>query len=91
MKEVIDKDTGRKVRYFDSSDPTYQSYNANQSAATQPIQEFNFELRVEEHKEALKLIGGMIASNVGFSPDIFSMDSTTSKTATEVVSDKSDT
>lgn len=78
----------RNVSYFDKNDQVYQAINGMES---QPVKEIDFTLRVQEHIEAINNELKWLSASVGLGQDYYSFDSAGLKTATEVISDKSDT
>jgi len=89
VKTVIDGD-GRAKRYFDADDETYQAFQSG-NMDEDNIKDISTELRVEEHIAAMNTMLSLLASQTGFSPNAFSFDGQSMKTATEVVSENSKT
>lgn len=90
VKVVVDPQTGRMERYFDSNDETYEALNSD-SMDDAKIQEISVELRVEEHISAINALLNIFAMQTGFSSGTFTFDGQSMKTATEVVSEQSKT
>lgn len=88
VKVVVDPDSGQMVRYFDSSDETYEAMNADDEFE---MKEISVELRVEEHISAINALLNVFAMQTGFSPGTFTFDGQSMKTATEVISEQSKT
>lgn len=78
----------RNVSYFDRKDKVYVAINGMEN---QPVKEIDFTLRVDEHIQAINSELNWLSSGVGLGQDFYSFDSEGLKTATEVISDKSDT
>lgn len=89
VKTVFDSE-GRRHRYFDSSDETYESFNTGNMDDAQ-IHDINVELRVEEHVGAINALLNLFAMQTGFSSGTFTFDGQSMKTATEVISEQSKT
>lgn len=90
VKAIVDPNTGETHRYFDANDETYEAFNF-ESLDSQKIHDNSVELRVEEHIKAIQSLLDVFAMQIGCSPGIFSFDGQGVKTATEVVSENSDT
>lgn len=78
----------RNVSYFDKKDKVYVAINGMEN---QPVKEIDFTLRVQEHIEAINNELRWLSASVGLGQDYYSFDREGLKTATEVISDKSDT
>lgn len=89
IKTVFDNQ-GRRHRYFDSSDETYESFNTGNMDDAK-IHDINVELRVEEHTGAINAMLELFAMQTGFSSGTFTFDGQSMKTATEVISEQSKT
>ena len=91
IRQVVDPVTGKMVRYFDSTDETYEALSTD-DPDTLKIQDNSVELRVDEHVEALNALLNLLCLQVGLSFGTFSFDAKGGlKTATEVVSENSKT
>ncbi|MEH7236763.1 phage portal protein [Bacillus sp. JJ1562] len=90
VKTVVDTLTGDVHRYFDSTDETYEAFNAGEQDETK-LQDISVELRVEEHVAAINALLNLFAMQTGFSPGTFTFDGQSMKTATEVISEQSKT
>lgn len=88
VKTVIDEG-GHPVRYFDSSDETYEAFDGDMDE--NKIHDVSVELRVEEHISAINAMLNLVAMQTGFSSGSFTFDGESMKTATEVVSEQSKT
>ena len=74
--------------YFDSSDDVYV---AIEGMDNEPIKDINFELRTQQHIEAINAELNYLSAGVKLGNNFYSFDGTGVKTATEVVSENSDT
>lgn len=83
----MEKD-GLKSPVFDSNDVEFVAMETNEEKQT--IKEINMELRAEPHEKALQRNMNLLSSKVGLGNDRYNYDKGGLKTATEVVSEKSD-
>lgn len=91
IKTVIDPVSGKAVRYFDSTDETYEALSTDDPDSLK-IQDNSVELRVEEHVAGINAFLNIFCLQVGLSAGTFSFDAKGGlKTATEVVSENSKT
>ena len=74
--------------YFDASDDVYV---AIEGMDNEPIKDINFELRTQQHIEAIDAELNYLSAGVKLGNNFYSFDGTGLKTATEVVSENSDT
>lgn len=89
VKGSIDPETGQTVQYLDTDDSVYVAINGMEN---QPVKEIDFNLRVEEHTKALNATLNYLSAGVGLGQDFYNFDgSNAAKTATEVISEQSDT
>ena len=91
MMNEVDK-SGKPVMrpVFDHNDTVFYAYETGPDADSKPI-ELNMELRVDEHTNDLKANLALLGKKVGVGADRYTWDKSGGvKTATEVVSDKSD-
>lgn len=89
LRTVIDPLTKLPSRYFDSTDEVYEGFRFDNE--NEGITEINSTLRVEEHISAINALLNILAIQIGFSAGTFTFDGVSMKTATEVVSEKSET
>ena len=75
------------VLYFDKNDDTYVAINGMQD---QPVKEIDFNLRVQEHAEAINGELSWLSANIGFGESYYSLEGSRVKTATEVMSEDSE-
>lgn len=87
---VVDPQTGKSHRYFDAEDEVYQALEGGLDA-DQKITDISVELRVEEHTSAINSLLKVLAMQIGLSVGTFTFDGVGIKTATEVVSEQSET
>lgn len=91
VRQVVDPQTGRLLRYFDPNDETYEAL-ASDAPEDLKITDNSVELRVEEHVAAINAFLSILCMQIGFSAGTFTFDQHTGlKTATEVVSENSKT
>lgn len=90
VKTVIDPDSGKALRYFDSTDETYEAFAFGDMDKSE-FKDVSVELRVEEHIAAINALLNLFAMQTGFSSGTFTFDGQSMKTATEVISEQSKT
>jgi A118 family predicted phage portal protein len=90
IKTVVDPQTGLMQRYFDADDEVYEAMNLGDMDA-EKIHDISVELRVEEHIKAINALLNILAMQIGFNAGTFTFDGVGVKTATEVVSENSQT
>lgn len=88
-KPIIDSETGKATRYFDTKDEVYEAFDTDMDA--KEIKEFNSSLRVNEIVQAINTHLSVLSTQLGFDSGTFSFDGKSMKTATEVVSENSKT
>ena len=76
------------VKYFDSNDKVYVAVVGMEG---QGVKEINFDLRTTEHIDAINSELNWLSTNVGLGKNYYKFDGQSVKTATEVVSENSDT
>lgn len=74
--------------YFDASDDVYVAIEGMEN---QPIKDINFDLRTQQHIEAINAELSYLSAGVGLGNNFYEFDGQGVKTATEVVSENSDT
>lgn len=74
--------------YFDADDDVYVAIDGMEN---QPVKDINFELRTEEHINAINTELNYLSAGVGLGTGFYKFDSDGVKTATEVISENSDT
>jgi A118 family predicted phage portal protein len=90
IKTVVDPQTGTMQRYFDSDDEVYEAMNLGDMDA-EKIHDISVELRVTDHVAAINALLNVFAMQIGFNAGTFTFDGVGVKTATEVVSENSET
>lgn len=85
---VDEKGNPVMVSYFDSNDDVYVALNGMDE---EPVKEINFELRTQEHIDAINQELNYLSSAVGLGNNFYKFDGQSVKTATEVISENSDT
>lgn len=86
--EVSTDGTISNVSYFDRNDKAYQAINGMEN---QPVKEIDFSIRYEEHIGSINADLNYLSAGVSLGQNFYSFDSQGLKTATEVVSQNSDT
>ena len=89
-RKVVDPLTGKPTRYFDAADEVYQAMDFDDKESMQPV-DFAPPLRVPEIVESINALLNILAIQCGFPPGTLTFDGQGIKTATEVVSQNSDT
>lgn len=90
VRTVVNTETGGMDRYFDADDEAYQALNMP-DPDKQKIIDNTVTLRVDEHVSAINSLLNLYATQIGFSSGTFSFDGQSVKTATEIVSEQSET
>lgn len=89
--DVVGVDESNKpimVSYFDTEDEVYVAIKGMEN---QPVKDINFDLRVQPHIDAINTELNYLSAGVGLGNGFYQFDKTGLKTATEVVSENSDT
>lgn len=76
------------VSYFDTDDEVYVAISGMEN---QPVKEIDFTLRYEEHINSINADLNYLSAGVGLGQNFYNFDGQGVKTATEVVSENSDT
>ncbi len=74
--------------YFDNKDDVYVAIEGMEN---QPVKDINFDLRAEQHINAINTELNYLSAGVGLGNSFYEFNGTGLKTATEVVSENSDT
>lgn len=74
--------------YFDADDDVYVAIEGMED---QPVKDINFELRTQQHIEGINADLKYLSAGLRLGNDFYSFDRTGLKTATEVISENSDT
>ena len=85
---VDENDNPVLVSYFDTEDDVYVAIGGMDD---QPVKDINFDLRVQEHIDGINMELNYLSAGVGLGTGFYQFDKTGLKTATEVVSENSDT
>lgn len=88
VKGVDENDNPIMVSYFDSNDDVYVAIGGMNE---QPVKDIDFNLRTQEHIDAINMELNYLSAGVGLGNGFYQFDKTGLKTATEVVSENSDT
>ncbi|HEM1440042.1 phage portal protein [Listeria monocytogenes] len=90
VKTVINHDESL-TNYFDSTDEAFYIYQGQQDDDSKSIKDISVEIRSTEFIESINAMLRIYAMQVGLSAGTFTFDENGLKTATEVVSEKSET
>lgn len=90
LKPKMDRQTGEMRTYFDEHDEVYQGFAAEEGANAN-VQDLSVNLRVAEHVEGINALLQILSVQTGFDAGTFTFDGRGIKTATEVVSEDSET
>ena len=77
----------KQVQYFDAHDKVYVGVNGMEN---QPAKEVDFTLRHSEHIDSINAELNWLSSNIGLGSNFYKFDGTSTKTATEVISENSE-
>ena len=91
LRSVINPDTKRMEKYFDSTDRVFMALKSDDDTNKLDIIDNSVELRVDEIKSAIQTLLDIFCMQVGFSAGYLAFDGESVKTATEVISDNSKT
>lgn len=83
--------TGRVDLEFDTNDEVYQKYKSSGVKDETSIVDISVDIRAEAHIKSINSLLNVYAMQIGFSPGTFTFDGNSVKTATEVISEKSET
>lgn len=86
--EVDNNGNVNLVSYFDDSDEVYVAIGGMDN---QPVKEIDFKLRYQEHIDSINAELNYLSAGVGLGQNFYNFDGQGVKTATEVVSENSDT
>jgi A118 family predicted phage portal protein len=90
IKTVIDPTTNQYTRFFDAKDPVYQGYKAGRNSSEE-IKVVTTEIRSDEFEKSINHVLKLISVNCGFDASFLTFDGVSMKTATEIVSEQSNT
>ena len=91
VRTVVDADTGKPVRYFDSDDEVYQALSVGQDQEMPKITDNTVSLRIEEHVGAINAYLNTLCAQTGLTAGTLAFDREGLKTATEIISENSKT
>ncbi|MBR4224452.1 MAG: phage portal protein [Oscillospiraceae bacterium] len=83
IRTVVDPDTGRVCRYFDTDDEVYQALKCDEDRDLK-ITDNTAELRVDEHIDALNALLDILCFQTGLSAGTLSFNASGLKTAAEI-------
>ena len=92
MKGKMESDESgntRFVQYFDKNDRIYQGINIDSDKMKEPVKEIDMSLRFQEHIDSINADLNWLSDNVGLGSNYYKFDGSTTKTATEVISENS--
>ncbi|ECP2184086.1 phage portal protein [Listeria monocytogenes] len=90
VKTAVNLD-GSTTQYFDSTDEAFFLYQGDQDADGKSVKDISVEIRSTEFIESINAMLRIYAMQVGLSAGTLTFDENGLKTATEVVSEKSET
>jgi len=91
IRTVINPETGKSERYFDTDDEVYQALKCDEEKDLK-ITDNTVTLRIGEHVDGINALLNILCFQVGLSPGALSFDKASGvKTATEVISEESKT
>lgn len=90
VRTFVDPKTQELHRFFDADDEVYQSMRS-QNTDPDFIKDLSVELRVEDHIKAINALLNIFAMQIGMTAGTFTFNSAQIKTATEVMSENSET
>lgn len=88
VKGVDESGNPIMVSYFDNDDEVYVAIKGMDN---QPVKDINFDLRVQPHIDAINTELNYLSAGVGLGNGFYKFDRAGLKTATEVISENSDT
>ena len=91
IRTVVDPDTGKVEKYFDSDDEVYQALKCDDDKDLK-IQDNTMTLRIEEHSQGISTLLNILCFQCGLSAGTLAFDAHSGvKTATEIVSEENKT
>ena len=90
LKAKAESDNNGKLRYVQYFDKNDKAYVAIQGMENQPVKEIDFSLRTQEHIDSINAELNWLSANIGLGNNFYKFDGTSTKTATEVVSENSE-
>jgi len=89
METNVDGSNPKFVQYFDKNDKVYQALNIDGEKMKEPVKEIDMTLRYKEHIESINTDLNWLSENVGLGSNFYKFNGTSTKTATEVISENS--
>lgn len=90
IKSYFDSTSKRKDLYYDKNERVYVAFDAEEQKDMAPTA-IDFPLRVDDISKTINILLAIFSKQCGFTDGFLSFDSTSMKTATEVVSENSKT
>lgn len=90
MARTVQQEDGTANPVFDDNDTEFYAFTTSGNDTGQKISEINMELRHEAHEAALKTGLNLVSTKCGLGNDRYKFEADNVKTATEVISEKSD-
>jgi A118 family predicted phage portal protein len=91
VRQVIDPETGRALRYFDPSDEIYQAFSTDDREQLK-ISDTSIELRIDDIRNAIQTLLDILSIQMGLSAGYLTFDGQRGMvTATQVISENSKT
>lgn len=89
MSRILLEDSGAMTPVFDDNDTEFYSLGID-GEENQKIQEINMEIRADAHEKAISRALSLLSDKCGLGDDRYQFENNGVKTATEVISDKSE-
>lgn len=90
MAQMAIQDSGIVTPMFDDNDTEFFAFRTSDTSTVDKPIEINMELRTEAHEQALKTNLNLLSAKCGLGNDRYNFERGSVKTATEVVSEKSE-
>lgn len=88
MAQMLQDSNGKSMPVFDDNDTEF--YALKETDTFTQLKEINMEIRAEEHEKGLQRNLNLLSDKCGLGNDRYSFERSALKTATEVISEKSD-
>jgi A118 family predicted phage portal protein len=89
MAQMLMEEDGTMTPIFDDNDTEFYSMQVSKDAE-QKLQEINMEIRAEDHDRGMEKALALLSKKCGMGNDRYKFEDGAVKTATEIISDKSD-
>ncbi|WP_027399847.1 phage portal protein [Anaerovorax odorimutans] len=89
MSQMLMEDDGTMTPIFDDNDTEFYSMQASKDAE-QKLQEINMQIRADDHDKGMDKALALLSKKCGMGNDRYKFENGQVKTATEVISEKSD-